>query len=622
VDVGRSATCEDEVFVANKDAEAQLTHIWEYDASMNTYTARLPCTTPFPLLPNPIGNGDAIYFGIETGVTDAGPFDNLIFDLVRGISGSFNVTWEYPIGGGVWATLPVTDGAAQFSLLGVNSVHWVPPDANSTGGLWVADTVGPAPGITAMWVRVRFHDVVGNPIPPLQGNRDIYTCNWGRTDVAAAQILGDIPATLRINFRNRSDQDEYKTCIDQLDLLENRVVVGLRSLSRGSNFTAYLNCADEQNPAGVEVTVGTGTAFGNEIGAPSGRSAVHTTQGLGLTNYGTALTITLSTQIAHEFYGIYHAYLRAQLYEPSQSEAGDHDDVRVRLRVQSGSGGVSETTQYRQFVGWDDWGAAEEETFKDWQLLDFGQINIPATGLLKSTELPDETAIVIEIASVAATNLRVDLYDVVLIPVDEWSGDFVDNALEDDSGVGHGYKLDIDSVAHPKKNIRALVRTADASEYVRSVYQPVTSGPAILQANADQRLWFLTARGVYMGEHTTGAGVANLVDTYSDFIDAGVQPGHQIYNITQNQWGVVTVVVSGVQPGHQIYNITQNQWGVVTVVVSATTVTALRVTGAAYAWAVGDDYIIICPHWRSEPWNCHSVQLFANARYLSMRGDR
>jgi len=68
-----------------------------------------------------------------------------------------------------------------------------------------------------------------------------------------------------------------------------------------------------------------------------------------------------------------------------------------------------------------------------------------------------------------------------------------------------------------------------------------------------------------------------------------------------------------------VYNVTDS-----TTMVAATIPTQIRITGtlSGGTWDNGDEYFIVCPHWKSEPWNCHSVQLTGNARYLSMRGDR
>ena len=86
------------------------------------------------------------------------------------------------------------------------------------------------------------------------------------------------------------------------------------------------------------------------------------------------------------------------------------------------------------------------------------------------------------------------LGNLILIPVDEWAGDYSDQALENDSDVGRAggidRYLDIDSL-YPRRN-RAVVRQASGDE-ITAVLQIVAAGPAGLQAGEDQRLHFLAA---------------------------------------------------------------------------------------------------------------------------------
>jgi hypothetical protein len=594
--LGRSATCLDEVFVANKENVAQLTHVFVYDASTTTYINQFPAAAfPYFLLPSPFAVGDIAYFGIKSNVTDYGPFHNLIFDLQQELAttGATTLVWEYSQGGAAWATLNVHDetlGNDPLEQPGVNGVYWVPPTD------WATDTVN---GVTALWVRLRVTVVGAWVQSPLQQHRDIYTVTWPNIDVDSAQVKGDIPALLKVQAHNRSDEDYYEI-IDELDLLCNRMLIGLRSTNRGAYYTAYINLADDgvvadtyaQNPIGITVEDGTGTGTVARLRAPSGIACVHTTPPTGdLDTYADAAVVTLGPSISRDFYGIYHTFLRAQLEEPAAAPAGDDEDVRVRLKVQSGSGGISKTTQHKLFVGWDN----NTEHYKDFQLLDFGRISLPVTDLFKSSELPDQFTITIQISSASGTNLNVNLYDLILIPVDEWAGDFVDNALEDDSGVGNGYRLDVDSLSYPKRRIRSLIRSADDSEFIKASYQPITPGPAILQANADQKLWFLSARAVYLGTQTGVLSATVLADTNADFQRAGVKPGMIAYDTTTSNSAIITTV---------------NQRNIVTETIAGN-------------WNNGDEYMIICNRiYRSEPEVVHSVQLLHNPRYLSMRGDR
>ncbi len=573
--VGRAATCEDEVFVANKCNIAQLTHVKVYDASAappNDYTDWFPAGGfPYNLLPAVMANNDAFYAGINTGVVNSGPFDNLVFDITTATTGIYQLTWQYSDGVAGWPALNVHDETSFFSGLGVNSVHWVPPSD------WAAEAVD---GVTALWVRAIVSNVTGNPTGPQQDNRDVYTCNWARADVDELQVPGDIPALMQCKFHNRSDEDGYVN-IDELDLLENRVVVGLRSLDRGSTFVAYLNCSDEQNPFGVIVSVGANTAFVNDIDHPTGRSMQHTTTGASA--WSDECTFTLASTIARDFFGSFHAYFRGQEVDRSAAMG----EVLVRLQVRTGSGGVVFTTDHKPF-----------RNLNDWQLLDFGGVDIPASGLLSSDDLGDIMELVIQIWS-SVSSLTVNLYDLNLTPTDEWALDAVDKAMEDDSGVAQGWLLDVDSVRYPKRDIRSMVRKADPVGLIRSIYQSNTPAPAMLQANADQRLWFLTARGALWGTHTGGNNQPTLTDANASFLTSGVKPGQVIFNVTDGSTGTVGATVT------------------------VTTISDCGLAGGTdNDWDTGDVYLIVCPNWRSEPWNDHSVQFWGNARYLSMRGAR
>jgi hypothetical protein len=576
VTLGRDETCTEEVYVTNKNKYANMTHIWGYEASGPTWTARFPSAVfPFQLLPAVMANNDVIYFGIDPTVSDAGPFDNLIFDIGTPAFGVFTLTWQYSNGAAGWPTLNVQDNTASFTLGGVNSVHWVPPSA------WATEGVN---GVTCLWVRAIVSAVTGSPTGPTQDNRDVYTCNWPHIDVDSAQVLGDIPALMQFRFHNQSDEDGYVTNIDELDLLENRVVAGLRSMSRGelpSMFCAFLNCADEQNPTGISVSVGAASAFADDITAPSGRRVTHTTTGT--STWADEVIFSFSSTVIRDYYGTFHAYVRAMELDRNTAM----DEVRVRLQIRTGSGGVTFTTDHKPF-----------RNLNDWQLLDFKSINIPVSGLLSSDDLGDEGEIAIQVWSDQAA-LTVKLYDLILMPTDEWAGDFVDKALEDDSGVCNGYLLDVDSVSYPKRDIRALVRRADPAGHVRSIYQANPPGPAILQSNQNQRLWFLTARGVVTGAHTGANNQTTLTDANASFLTSGVETGQYIFNITDGSSGFVGVTVT------------------------ATTITDCDLDGGTDDdWDTNDEYLIICPNWASEPWNCHTVQLWINQRYLSMRGNR
>lgn len=470
--LGRAATCDDEAFLANKQNIAQVTDVFVYDAAPVTWTAQLPAGAfPFDLLPDPFALGDMVYFGIDSSVLDSGPFNNLVFDIGTPlvVSGTSTIRWEY-YNGAAWTTLTVQDGTASlfpFEIIGVNSVHWVPPSD------WATTAVN---GVTGWWVRVNVVALGTHIQTPTQQSRDVYTVTWAGLEFDEAQIGGNIPALLRFLLRNRSDVDGPGGSAP--DAWANRVFCGTRKTSRGAAFVSYLNCADEQNPIGVAITLAAATTFQDDIEAPSGRAARH--QQTGTSTWADQVTFTLDPSIARDFYGKFRCFVRAY------QAAGSAGDVRVRLQARTGSGGLLMTTDHAVFDG--------VGANYDWQALDMGQVELPPAGLMTSSELGDEMAFVIQVWSSVGTNYTW-FYDLVLIPVDEWSGDFVDQALTTESGLENGYSLDVDAITLPKAwETRALVRTSNALHLVRSKWQSRAVVDAVLQANADQRLHFLAFR--------------------------------------------------------------------------------------------------------------------------------
>lgn len=470
-DMGPVNTCDDSVYVVNQARCANLTHIFVDDGGV--FGANLLPMTVFPvtLLPAvPVVN-DAIYFGINTAIVDSGPFDGLVIDLdsVIQFDTSYTITWEVWTGA-VWVALTVHDGTnpgtGAFRSTGVSSVHWVRP----TG--WATTAVN---GVTGYWVRARLSALVGAITPPTQQNRNIYSPTFPYVEVDSTQVVGDIAAIAEVKAHNRSDQDGPGG--SGPDLYDNRLIMGLRSTERGSAFSSYLNVSNEQNPFGVTVTAGATTTIDADVSAPTGWRG--TFAPAGVEAMLTRITFTLGPTIARDYYGTYHAFVRAN------RTAGAAADIGIRLQISAGSGGVIYTTETKYL-----------QTTTIFELLDFGQVSIPPAGVLKTTELGDSTEIRIQ-ASAASGTPDLRLYDLILIPVDEYAIDAVDKANETDSDVGRsGSKdkyLNLDSLTNPKENIRALVQIF-GSGFVTSIYGPIAPGELFLQANKEQRLWFLAAK--------------------------------------------------------------------------------------------------------------------------------
>jgi hypothetical protein len=80
--------------------------------------------------------------------------------------------------------------------------------------------------------------------------------------------------------------------------------------------------------------------------------------------------------------------------------------------------------------------------------------------------------------------------DMILMPVDEWHGDFVDSVLSTTTALQQGYYFDLDSIGNPRERQRPLVMNA-ATGAVMTVYEAQSPGPALLNPNTKQRMWHL-----------------------------------------------------------------------------------------------------------------------------------
>ena len=474
---GRAATCNNEVFIANKHNRAQLTDVYRRTAA-GAFSANLVGTTAYNLFPtSPIATGEIVYFGIDTAMNDSGPFDNLIFDIGTPAAyiGAPTIAWQYWNGG--WVAIPAasiqdnTDGGqGTFSASGVNGVHWTPPAD------WAATAIN---GITAFWVRALATIGGGESITnPAQQNRTVYTTVWPFVELAADQVPGDLTAALRIRIMGQSG-GIYPT---KLARWTNRLLIGTRSVGRGEDFTAFINLGDEQNPAGVYTWVGANTTFANAIEAPSGRYALYNPAGVEA--LAARITVTFNREIYRQYYGTYRLFLRA--YQ-SGGVAADFS-----IRVVAAFGGR---------VLWTSATKATPNTY-DWQVYDFGQITIPFVRL-RTDEYPlyGTNFIIQASAGNAAANLY--FYDLVFIPTDEWAADAYTAATSQYFSAGLGRwadtlgrtYLDLDNITTPKYLRSSVIESLHGDAV--AVWPVITPERARIQANEPQRIWFFSVRRVH-----------------------------------------------------------------------------------------------------------------------------
>jgi len=483
---GRTETCDNEVYVANKANISNITNVYQYQGA--AWSGNLLGTYNYDLFSaGGLANGDTVYFGVDSTLDDSGPFCSLVFDLNTSLqySASAYLEWEY-------YNLSETDNTAgrqgSLSVDGVNSIHWNLPTNWATVNLFTLLGVG-APNVTGWWVRARAVIGGGDAIVGAaeQVDRDVYTITWPYITIASDQVAGDLDALGQILVQGWSASIEGYS-IDPDNRAADRLWVGLRSVNRGQNFRAYLNWSDEQNLPGIIVQEGDDTTFTADSTAPTGR----------LMRYNpTANAETLAAIMeiypiqAFEYYGIYRLFLRCQ------HNLGVADEFSVRVVIQSGHSGLEHQTDL----------LIVEDT-SEFHLLDFGRVAIPPNPVLAGTEKVGPVTILVYVATDAfASAGTLDLIDVILMPADEWFGEFVAPGPVKGSWVnemGNLRTLQIDSVGNPKRSIRAPLMEfrnsypdeRDLLRFVESVWICRSSGACTLSPNEQQRLWFLASNGV------------------------------------------------------------------------------------------------------------------------------
>jgi len=466
----RAPTTADEVYVANFNVESNLTHIWVYDAIDGTYTNQLGVAPPYNLLPDPAEDGDMLYLGIAGATSN--PFCSVIFDLSQewAMTGTTSAQWQYyDNAAAAWVAFDAAnrldhkDHTVTLTELGVNGVHW---EANIVLAYMQEVAVNL---VTGFWVRL----VVTTDEPqvqvPYQQHRDVYSARKAYVEITDDQALGDVAALAQVYARGLV----YETAGAITGTYVNRMLIGLRSTIRGEDFSAYLNCAQTNNPTGCTVGAEDDSAFVAMLDSPV-HEAVRW-QGAGDLDYETRVSFTLDAALAAQYLGVFRAFVRIR----PLNAAG----VSFRLLVQSGSGAVTSTIGVYGTVA----------AGVNWGVIDFGKVKIPTTDVLGGTAGLDALTISIQTYEVAGA-ADIYFYDLILLPSDEWAGDFSNQ--NPSGGINTGTLKDnmwllTDSIGSPRNDLRALLlNTADSS--VRGVWQNVSPSPCVLEAGLDQRLWFFS----------------------------------------------------------------------------------------------------------------------------------
>jgi hypothetical protein len=318
-------------------------------------------------------------------------------------------------------------------------------------------------------------------------------------ELAATQSLGTINSLARIRLQNRSDNGGPGGSNPQL--YSNRIMAGIMPVTDHTNFRAFLNFSDEQNQTGVSIDVSVDTADSasslvDNLSASTGR-AVFFDAGLATLDALTdRVSIKLTTTIARDYYGTFRAFLRGK------QTGGSAGEVSLRLKVVSGSGGISSLSDIQTTA-----------STTDHELIEFEELLVlPVSSLFTSDELGDETAITLQIAASAA-DADFYAYDLFLLPTNLIYIDAKDEANTATSAISNGSRLSVDSITVPKLLVKGVAELVTTGAYKAS-YRMDSNGPMGLLIGQQQRIWILSA--------STTAAASNIWISKPEVLHSGM----------------------------------------------------------------------------------------------------
>lgn len=254
-------------------------------------------------------------------------------------------------------------------------------------------------------------------------------------DIHNTNLGGDIEAVSYISLAASTVSDS-----------QNRMLVGIRSYSRGSSFVNILPFSDTGLPTGVTITNESAGTYANSSSSFTGRYLTFTISA----NTYVGNIVVIGSSVAADFFGRYRCFVRA---DKTVQEEGR---ILCKLTVSTSFGSISSAV----------YPIAEmitDGTDTPIELLDFGVIELPSS-LGRS------------VAGAGAINIRVDfldllnsatvgigVYDVILVPADE-------AIVEMNVNIGSGNTLIIDKVSSPEEAPDIKVVNSGGNVLYRPIY--------------------------------------------------------------------------------------------------------------------------------------------------------
>lgn len=244
--------------------------------------------------------------------------------------------------------------------------------------------------------------------------------------IGSSSVLGDLPAIgkLTLSDMNGTPGDT-----------PNSFLCGLRSVDRGSNFTAYLNFSDP-SPSEYSPTVGGVATTVVDTSSPTGEAMQVNIVGLGSTLYTELANIALDD--TDQFRGRFRAFLRVRMITTALPFIAV---LSVDAAVDTaGNGGSWAKKVYVPAVG-----AAQVV------IIDFGEVVIPLDRSFVLSSDANICNIRFYVKPESTTTFQMNFQALTLLPVDQYAFEaFFSGGVPNDGGVI------VDSISVPRNSVQVI----------------------------------------------------------------------------------------------------------------------------------------------------------------------
>jgi len=414
-----------------------------------------------------IGTGGANLIGgswpanVFSGTTDTyvgsidGPFNSIVLDTTSAATAT--PTWQY--WNGAWVALTLSNTlmpCANLACIGEVVLSWKPPTD------WVAASPG---GSLPSGFYVRQTANIGT----IQhaGPDDPFTPAQPFIQVDDFRVLGDIPALARMLLRPVGS-DGTNNSSGAAD----KIIYGVRSLSRGSAFRSHINMSDTGNVSGIDISQAPG-AFISDTQAPTGRLVSYSAT----TSFANIGAVFINGAISRDYAGRFRCFIRFSY------DINTANTLTWIFRTQYGTDGSF----------FDSRPVVIDDTYEgstplaNAYLLEFSPIHI-RSDLLVGNDTDIAELIFYPFVKTDTGTSPIRLHDIVLIPTDEFSGE-VERIAQSGLQANALDLIDLDGT-NQKLYSRAVKRSASDNR-IKELWLSRGVLPPSLQANVTQRIFFL-----------------------------------------------------------------------------------------------------------------------------------